>query len=201
MSEHKKDDNKVSQRFDDAFASEFNPLEQENGSSNQKSALENEIESLKKELAEAQEKVSNHWERLVRKEADLQNTQRIATQESEKARKFAIKSFAGELLEVLDSLEQGLGFTENGQTSVEHLREGMKMTQSVLQNALQKHGVTPVAPEVGDAFDPTYHQALATQETNEMEPNRIMAVIQKGYMLHHQLLRPARVLVSKEVGT
>lgn len=192
MTDKKKED-KVSQRFDEAFSepsSKQIPTE--------KNALEDEIESLRKELLEAQETVSNHWERLVRKEADLQNMQRIHAQESDKARKFAIKSFASELLEVLDSLEQGLGYTDNGQATVEHLREGMLLTQSVLMNALEKHGIALIAPEIGATFDPTYHQALTAQETAEMEPNRIVAVIQKGYMLHHQLLRPARVIVSKQ---
>ena len=162
-----------------------------------KNELHDQIEVLNKTLQEEQEKAGAYWERLLRKEAEMQNIQRRAEIDVKNARDFAIERFAAELLEVADSLERGLDFTQNGQATIEHLIEGMTLTQSVLQNALDKQGITPIQPAPGEAFDPTYHQALSMQETAEVEPNKVLAVIQKGYMLHQRLLRPARVIVSK----
>lgn len=154
-------------------------------------------ESLQKALKEAQEKAEEYWERLLRKEADLQNMQKRMQQDIDNTRKIALERFAGELLEVLDSLDQGISFSESNNASVKDLLEGMKLTHTVLLNVLDKEGIKIVEPKVGDVFDPNFHEALAMQETKEYEPNRIVTVVQKGYMLHHRLLRPARVVVSK----
>ena len=64
-------------------------------------------------------------------------------------------------------------------------------------NAMDKQGIKPIEPAVGEAFNPAFHEAISIQETPELEPNRIVAVVQKGYMLQNRLLRPARVVVSK----
>lgn len=195
--DHKKDASQpsVSTRFEEDF-----PTSMEDHilpSTEDKNALHEQIEVLNKTLQEEQEKASSYWERLLRKEAEMQNIQRRAEIDVKNARDFAIERFASELLEVADNLERGLDFTQNGQATIEHLIEGMTLTQSVLLNALDKQGIKPIQPAPGDAFDPAFHQALSMQETTEVEPNKILAVIQKGYMLHQRLLRPARVIVSK----
>lgn len=188
-------DKKVSSRFDEAFPQEKEAAQA--APSSEVNALRAEIEKLNTALKETEEKVANYWDRLVRGEADHQNALRRAQEEVEKTRKFAIDRFAGELLEVLDSLEHGLSFSQNGQATVEHLIEGMTLTKSVLLNIMNKEGIKEVLPEIGEAFNPTYHEALTMQESSEFEPNRVLVVIQKGYMLHNRLLRPARVVVSK----
>lgn len=159
--------------------------------------LHDQIATLSKALQEAQEKVASHWDRLLRREAEFQNLEKRSQEDLEKARKFAIERFAAELLEVMDSLEQGLSFAEQGKVSVEDLLKGMQLTHSVLLNALDKQGIKTIAPEIGEAFNPTYHEAISIQQTAEVPPNQIVAVVQKGYMLNNRLLRPARVVVSR----
>lgn len=161
--------------------------------------LQSEIETLKKALLEAQEKAESNWERLLRKEADLQNVQRRAEQDVENARKSATERFAAELVSVMDSLEQGLHYTEQGNPNLDAIVEGTKLTKTSLQNVFQKFGITTIEP-LGEAFDPTYHEALTMQETDKMDPNKVLQVIQKGYVMNGRLLRPARVIVSKAPG-
>jgi molecular chaperone GrpE len=159
--------------------------------------LHEQIQALNAAVQEAQEKAKENWDRLLRKEADLQNIQKRTQQELENNRKFAIERFAGDLLEVMDSLDQGVSFAQNGQASIKDLLHGMELTQTVLRNVLQKHGIELIDPKPGDAFDPNFHEALSMQPTDEMPPNCIVTIVQKGYLLQNRLLRPARVVVSK----
>jgi molecular chaperone GrpE len=159
--------------------------------------LHAQIETLNAALQEESEKAKNNWDRLLRKEAELQNLQRRSQQDVENARKFASEQLASELLQVLDSFEQGLSYGQNNQASLQDLIQGIELTHSVLLKALEKHGVTVIEPKVKDTFNPSFHEAISVLETKEMEPNRIVAVVQKGYMLHNRLLRPARVVVAK----
>ncbi|MBS0289362.1 MAG: nucleotide exchange factor GrpE [Proteobacteria bacterium] len=158
--------------------------------------LRRQIESLNATIQAEQEKVAAYWDRLLRKEADLQNLQKRMQEEVEKTRKFAIDKFALELLEVQDSLEHGLNFAKNGQVEAQHLLEGMNMTHRILMNALEKQGIQIINPE-GEAFNPAFHEAISVQETNDVPPNQVLAVVQKGYTLNNRLLRPARVVVSR----
>lgn len=160
--------------------------------------LHDQIEVLNKALKEAQEKTDENWERLVRKEAELQNLIKRSEQEIDNARKFAIERFAGEMLSVLDSLDQGLAYSQTDNITIEHLVEGIKLTHSVFINAMDKHGIKPIDPAVGEVFNPAFHEAISIQPSAELEPNRILAVVQKGYMLQNRLLRPARVMVTSK---
>jgi len=162
-----------------------------------KPVLHEQIETLSKSLAEYQEKAQDSWDRLLRKEAELQNVQKRAQQDIENAKKFAIERFAQDLLQVLDSLEHGVNYAQTGQTAVKDLHDGMVLTQSILKNTMENHAIKEIDPEVGATFDPHFHEAISMQETKEMDPNRIVQVVQKGYVLQSRLLRPARVIVSK----
>lgn len=151
---------------------------------------------LHEQIEELNKKAESHWERLLRKEAELQNTQRRAEEEVEKAKKFAVERFSGDLLPVMDALEQGLSYTQNNEVTIDTLVEGMKLTHNALSDVLGKYGITVIEP-LGKPFDPMYHEALTMQETKEMKPNHVLQVVQKGYLLNERLLRPARVIVSK----
>ncbi len=158
--------------------------------------LKREIETLGEALKIEQDKAATHWDRLLRKEADLQNLQKRSQEEIEKTRKFAIEKFAQEMLEVLDSVEHGLNFAKEGKVDATSLLEGMQMTHRIMQNALEKQGITPIDP-LNESFNPAFHEAISVQETKEVPPNTVMAVVQKGYILNNRLLRPARVVVSR----
>ncbi len=205
MTPHKSDKSKAtekdmpSQRFeeDNTLATTAAP---EEPTAQEYQALQQQLETLTQSLKEAQDKAESHWERLLRKEAEYQNGLRRAEQDVENARKFSIEKFAGEMLQVLDSLGQGASYAENGQASVKDLIEGMKLTESVILSVFEKFNITPIDP-LGEAFNPAFHEAISMQETNEVPPNQVVMVVQKGYMLHNRLLRPARVVVSKAVST
>jgi molecular chaperone GrpE len=117
-----------------------------------------------------------------------------AQAEAANAQKFALERFAGTLLPVLDSLEAALA-VENA--SVEALRSGVELTLKQLKGALERASIMEVAPQKGERFDPHRHQAMAAVEA-DAEPNTVVTVMQKGYLLHERVLRPALVTVARQ---
>ena len=131
----------------------------------------------------------------LRAQADAMNVQRRAEQEVEKARKFALERFCGDLLSVVDNLERALESSSDEQGSAA-LAEGVELTRKGFMDVLAKHGVEAVDPQ-GEPFDPETAQAMSMVEQPDVEPNSVVAVMQKGYVLNGRLLRPAMVMVSK----
>lgn len=158
----------------------------ENSAENSASAVlssEEEINLLKTQLEEAKQAV-------LYAQADIQNARKRTFEETAKARKFAVESFASELLAVKDSLEMAL--LDN--SGVESLRAGVELTLKQLSAAFEKANVVEINPQ-GEKLDPNKHQAISTLE-NEAEANTVLHVMQKGYSLAERLLRPAMVVVS-----
>ena len=149
-----------------------------------------EVEALQEEVAIAKDAA-------LRAQADAINAQRRAEMEVEKARKFALERFAQDLLPVVDNLERALeassGSDAEGMSAVV---EGVELTLKSLVDVLSKNGITPVDPH-GEPFDPQVAQAMSMIENPDVEPNTVIAVMQKGYLLNDRLLRPAMVMVSK----
>ena len=131
----------------------------------------------------------------LRAQADAMNVQRRADQEIEKARKFALERFCGDLLSVVDNLERALESSGDEQGSAA-LAEGVELTRKGFMDVLAKYGVETVDPQ-GEPFDPETAQAMSMVEQPDVEPNSVVAVMQKGYLLNGRLLRPAMVMVSK----
>ena len=131
----------------------------------------------------------------LRAQADAMNVQRRAEQEIEKARKFALERFCGDLLSVVDNLERALESSGDEQGSAA-LAEGVELTRKGFMDVLAKYGVAAVDP-TGEPFDPETAQAMSMVEQPDAEPNSVVAVMQKGYLLHGRLLRPAMVMVAK----
>ncbi|ACL72059.1 nucleotide exchange factor GrpE [Thioalkalivibrio sulfidiphilus] len=150
---------------------------------------------LLKQLEEAQAQAQEHFDKALRTQAEMENLRKRTARDVENARKFALEKFAGELLAVRDSLEMGLD-AARGETDVEKIREGTELTLKMLAQVMEKFGVEAVDPQ-GQRFDPDRHQAMSMQPNAELEPNTVMAVLQKGYLLNDRLLRPAMVVVSK----
>lgn len=151
--------------------------------------LTSRIQALEEQLAAAQDQ-------NLRSAAELQNVRRRAEQDVEKAHKFALERFAGDLLAVVDSLERGLEVSSSDNEAVKPIREGMDLTLKLLLDTLARHQLTPIDP-VGEPFNPEHHQAMAMEESIHAEPNSVLKVFQKGYLLNGRLLRPAMVVVSK----
>lgn len=126
-------------------------------------------------------------------QAELQNLNRRHQEEIQAAHKFASKKFAEELLKVKDYLEMAL-LDQSG--NFDALKMGVEMTLTELKRAFEQAQIQEILPQPGDKLDPHRHQAFQTVES-EQEPNTIVSVMQKGYMLHDRVLRPATVAVAK----
>ena len=145
-------------------------------------------QDLEAELAAAQDAA-------LRAQADAMNVQRRSEQEIDKARKFALERFCGDLLGVVDNLERAMeSSSDAGGDAV--LIEGIELTHKGFMDVLTKYGVVPVDP-MGEPYDPETAQAMSMVEQPDAEPNTVVAVMQKGYTLNGRLLRPAMVMVSK----
>ena len=131
----------------------------------------------------------------LRAQADAVNAQRRAEGEVDKARKFALERFVGEMLPVVDNLERALTAADESDTP-KAIIEGVALTLKSLVDALAKNGVDSIDP-VGEPYDPQTAQAMSMVENPDVEPNTVTAVMQKGYRLNGRLIRPAMVMVSK----
>ena len=128
----------------------------------------------------------------LRAKAEAENTRRRAEEEVGKARKFAVESFAESLLPVKDSLEAAIAIPA---ATPEQLLEGVHATLRQLTAALERNKVVEVNPPAGARFDPHQHQAISVVPAPQ-EPNTVVAVLQKGYLIADRVLRPALVTVS-----
>lgn len=149
--------------------------------------------SLDDLLAEAQTRLEEQRQAWLRALADAENARKRALADVAQARRFAVERFVDDLLPVIDSLEAALGA---GSTPADSLRSGVELTLRLLRTALERASVAEVAPAAGERFDPHRHQAMAAVEA-EAEPNTIVAVMQKGYVLHERVVRPALVTVAR----
>lgn len=147
-------------------------------------------------LQDAQAKADDYWNQLLRARAEMSNLQRRAERELENAHKYGLEKFATELLPVIDGLEMGLSAAADAdRVDPVKLREGMELTLKILAASLEKFGVRALNP-AGERFNPAQHQAMAVQPAPGAEPNTVLAVYQKGYLLNDRLIRPAMVVVS-----
>lgn len=136
-----------------------------------------------------------HYDAWLRAKAEADNIRKRAQADVANAHKYALESFAGELLPVRDALEAALA-ADN--TTIDALRLGVELTLKQLNSAFDKASIAEVNP-IGEKFDPHRHQAMTTVESDKA-PNTVVHVLQKGYRLHERVLRPALVTVAKAAG-
>ncbi|WP_323751677.1 nucleotide exchange factor GrpE [Marinobacter sp.] len=151
-----------------------------------------ELDALKAQLQEYQDQA-------LRAQAEMQNVRRRAELDVEKAHKFALEKFVKELLPVADSLEKAVESTEGQEESgelVASIRQGAEMTLGLFLGSLKKFNVEQLNP-VGEPFDPQQHEAMSMVPAPDAEPNSVVAVVQKGYLLNGRVVRPAMVVVAK----
>ena len=154
------------------------------------------INELELAVATAQSTVSDQKDSVIRAKAEVDNVRRRAAQDVEKARKFALEKFAGEMLTTVDNLERALQSIDKDDESKKGVIEGIELTLQGLIASLEKFGVKAVDPQ-DQPFNPELHQAMSMQEVPGVAPNTVIAVMQKGYELNGRLVRPAMVMVSK----
>jgi len=154
-----------------------------------------DVKKLQAELADANEK-------FIRAHAEMENVRRRADNEVAKARKFAIENFAAELLPVKDSLElaSAVEIDDDNADALVKMREGLALTLKMFDKAFEKFNVEELNPAAGEKLDPESHQAMGTMESDEVDPNHVVNVVQKGYRLNDRLLRPAMVMVARKSG-
>lgn len=151
------------------------------------------IAELENQLAEAQQRERDS---LLRAKAEVENIRRRSEQDIEKAHKFALEKFSGDLLPVIDNLERALEVADKNNPELVAMIEGVELTLKSLLDAVSKYGIEVVG-DLNVPFNPEVHQAMSMMESADHEPNHVMMMMQKGYTLNGRLLRPAMVAVSK----
>lgn len=184
------------------------PNEQASDELNQEQALHTEAETeaadvvdprderiaeLESQLKDAQQRERDS---LLRAKAEVENIRRRTEMDIEKAHKFALEKFSSELLPVIDNLERALDLADKSNAELVGLIEGVELTLKSLLDAVRKFGMEVVS-DIHVPFNPELHQAMTLMESEDLEPNHVMMVMQKGYTLNGRLLRPAMVAVSK----
>ncbi len=150
--------------------------------------------ALEEKLTLAEQQAHENWEKSIRAVAELDNVRRRAERDIENAHRYGLEKFVNSLLPVLDSLEQALQMAEQHEDV--GMKEGIELTIKLFLDVLGKQNVERFDPE-GEVFDPQQHEAMSIQEANGVAPNTVIAVFQKGYKLNDRVIRPARVIVSK----
>jgi molecular chaperone GrpE len=155
--------------------------------------LDGELEILSRQLGEAETKLAEMRETVLRERAELDNQRKRLQRDLDQARRFANEKLLGDLLPVLDNLERGLAAEGADATA---LRGGVELTLRELIRVVDANGLKAIGT-VGEAFNPEHHQAMAMVDVAEHGSGKVVAVMQKGYVLNDRLLRPALVSVSK----
>lgn len=156
------------------------------------------VEDLQKQLKHVQKKAEENWDKAVRTQAEMENLKRRTMKDLENAHKYGLEKFAKELLSVIDSLELGIQVSTSDNPEVVALREGSELTIKQFESVFAKFNIEAINP-TGQTFNPELHQAMTIQPSADVEPNSVLNVFQKGYILNGRLIRPAMVVVSKAV--
>ncbi len=162
--------------------------------------LEEKISELETRLSESELKLKEHYERLLRSEADFQNLKKRTEKEKEDTRKYALQDIVVGILNVLDHIERGIqayNDLENETLDKEEVLKGLELIYKDLKEVLCSHGLCEIEC-IGKEFDPYYHEALATICSEETEDNVIVEEFQKGYILNDRVIRPSRVKIAKK---
>src|SRR5690349_21788614 len=155
-----------------------------------------EAEALKAQLAEAEAKAAENWDKALRAPAELENVRRRVERESAQVQKYSLERILGELIQVADSVDLALRAVPAESAEPRAHLEGLALTHKQLWATLERYGVSLVDP-AGQPFSPDLHEAVSMVESAEVPPNHVVTVMQKGYRLHDRLLRPAMVVVAR----
>ena len=156
------------------------------------------IAELEAQLETAIQKAAEERERALRTAAEMENLRRRTELDVEKAHKFALEKFAGELLPVLDNLERAIELADKENEALKPMIEGVELTLKSMQSGVAKFGLVALDP-INQPFDPNAHQAMSMVPSADVAPNTVIAVMQKGYDLNGRVIRPAMVMIAKAV--
>ena len=154
------------------------------------------VKELQEKLDAKDDEARENYDKFLRVSAEFDNYKKRSARELEDFRKFANQSLLKEMLSVIDNLELAIHSADENQAGESSLREGLDLTHREILRVFEKFQVTPIESK-GKAFDPTYHEAVMQEETDEVPENTVVTEMQKGYLIHDRLLRPAMVVVAK----
>jgi molecular chaperone GrpE len=179
---------------------EASAADKENPQSKPEKADQEEVDDpmkdLESQLETKEQQAKENYDRLLRVSAEFENYKKRTSRELEEFRKFANQSLIKEMLSVVDNLELAMNST-NGHKSIDQgLLQGLDMTHKEILKVFEKFNVKPIEAK-GQIFDPTYHEAVMQEETDEAGENTVINELQKGYLIHDRLLRPAMVVVAR----
>lgn len=152
-------------------------------------------EVLRSRLEELEQKVDSYRDQALRAQAEAENTRRRASRDVEHAHKFALEKFAAELLPVIDSLEKAVEVASDSEAAGA-IAEGVELSLKLFLSVLEKHGIEQIDP-AGEPFDPQVHEAMTMVPSHHAEPNSVVEVMQRGYLLNGRLVRAAKVVVAR----
>ncbi|MGM9481143.1 nucleotide exchange factor GrpE [Roseateles sp. NT4] len=170
-----------------------NPLPEDAAGAADPTAAELNPETLIAELEGQKQRLAEMSDAYLRAKAEAENARRRGEEDVAKARKFAVEAFAEAMLPVMDSLEAAIATPS---ASVETVLEGVHATRRQLSSALERNKVVEINPGQGAKFDPHQHQAISMVPAPGQEPNTVVTVLQKGFLIADRVLRPALVTVS-----
>jgi molecular chaperone GrpE len=153
-----------------------------------------QLEELKARAAKADE----HWERLLRTAADLENFKKRSAREKQEAIRFANEALLAKLLPALDHFDMALAAANNAEgTTVESLKTGVTMIHNQLKKALAEAGLEEI-DATAQPFDPNFHEAVTEEESSAIPAGHVIRQLRRGYKLRQRLIRPASVVVAKK---
>ena len=160
----------------------------------EQTTTDEQADDLQTQLEEAQQSAKDNWDKVLRAQAEMENLKRRNAKDLENAHKFALDGFVKALLEVKDSLTMGLKTANEEKVTIEHIIEGLEMTDKVFLSTIEKFGVEVINP-IDKAFNPELHEAITMVPMPDKESNSVLEVVQIGFTLNGRLVRPAMVVV------
>ena len=160
--------------------------------------LSNELQELKTLHEEKLKEVEEQSEQLLRLQAEFENFRRRSLKEKQESLKFGHQNLVKDLLSTVDNLERALEHgSQNSGAEVKGILDGVELVHREILGALAKHGVSEIEAEE-KIFDPSVHEAMGQIPNRDVPANTVLQVLQKGYLIHDRMLRPSRVIVSRE---
>lgn len=158
-------------------------------------SAEKSLEEMEAKLQTMEKEAKETYDRLLRVSADFENYKKRASREMEDFRKYANQALLKDMLSVVDNLELAINSSSDGEKADQSLIEGLNLTLNEILKVFEKFHVKPIEAR-GKTFDPTFHEAVMREETDDYPENTVISEFQKGYLIHDRLLRPAMVVVA-----
>jgi len=170
-----------------------------NGEETSEETLSDPIKTMETRIEELEKEVEVNYDRFIRVTADFENYKKRIAREMSDLRKFANENILKDMLSAVDNLERAIESGSKQDSEKQTLLEGVEITLKDLFRMFEKYGVKDFKSE-GQPFDPVFHQAMMQEQTNDYPDNTVLNELQKGYTIHERLLRPAMVVVARNLS-